>query len=908
MTPRRWPAVGTLAAWLAPVLLVLVIVGPSLLGVRLFAAGDLIDRNAAPWAESTRVEEVHNVCVSDTVDSVLPSALEFRERVASGDPAPLWDDGASAGTMLGVAPPQGVTSPLFLATLPFPDVAFSGWIKVFEIVTVLAGTVLWARRLGLSAAAGAVGGLVFATSGFMVMWTNWPQTRTAAFFPLLFWALERIVQDRTVRSALPLPFVVAALVLGGFPAIVVHAVYLGAVYAVLRLVLLNRAAAPADPWHRWGKPPVLAAAGGVLGAVLVAFQLLPWLAQLGATDLGYREGMWAFTLGARELLTTAYPQALGTCASDAATWGSVIPVEGISFIGAGALVLCTAALVLPPAGRRMSGVRAFWLLAGVLALAVTFVGGPINQALAALPLMDGSPMHRVRAVGGLMFAMLAAAGFDAVRRSARHRGWRPWLGVAAVPLFLVGAAYAVRSLAPDPAAWAQVRGSVLLGLGSGALVALAWAWIMSGLRGRAVAVAVIPLTLLAEALVFTNAFWPRTDPDLLYRETATDRFLRENLGHDRMVGVGYAYWNGANKVAGIRSLSGHTFVPPEWKQLLQAVDEDMFLTPTNHTLSDPAELRDPLLDRFAVRYGVVDIAAAPLGDLEPAGAQDRTHVVVLQDTPAVRQLEAVGLRGVAVELAGSVGDVDESAGPPHIEVTVRDGTGQVVAAAERRLRDGLAGLLTIPLDGEHLARRDGPLTIEVGASGRRDVRVVGGPAGGWVGAVTAPGDGLDLATTLGAQIYERPSVLPRFRWAAEAQPCDVAARCVDLLTALPDDVALLPAQDAARTPFDGLAATVDVAADTDDYQRVRVDAEGAGMLVVADAFQDGWQAYVDGEPVDILRADHALRGVPVPAGEHVVELAYEPVGWSVLPWVALATGVGLSAAWLVLARRQRRRR
>ncbi|MCM3661051.1 hypothetical protein M3148_08610 [Georgenia satyanarayanai] len=898
------PDPGTLLAWIAPVVLLLVMVGPSLLGFRLFAAGDLIDSRAAPWVESTTVEEVRNVCVSDTVDSVIPSALQFRQRVAEGDRAPLWDDGASAGAILGAAPPQGVASPLFLATLPFSDASFTGWLKLFEVATAVAGTVLWARRLGLSAAAGAVGGLVFVTSGFMVMWTNWPQTRTAALFPLLFWALERIVQDRTLRSALPLPFVVAALVLGGFPAIAVHAVYLSAVYAVLRLVVANRRDDSRGAWRRWGKAPVLAGAGAALGGLMVSFQLLPWLEQLSATDLDYRENMWAFTFGVREMLTAAYPQALGTCATGSERWGSVIPVEGVSFIGAGALVLCVAAIVLPAAGRRMTGVRPFWLLTGALTFAVSFVGGTVNYVVSLLPLMDNSPMHRMRAIGGLMFAMLAAAGFEAVRRSARTRGLLPWVAVVAAPLLLAGAAYAARRVAPDPAGWAQVRTSVLLGLAAGVVVALAWAWAMSGLRGRAVAVALIPVVIVAEGLLFTGAFWPRTDPDLLYRETVTDQFLRTNLGHDRMVGAGYAYWNGANKVAGIRSLSGHTFVPPEWEELLVAVDENMFLTPTNHTLSNLQALTDPLLDRFAVRYGVADLTVAPLGDLQGDGEQDRSRTVLLQETAATRELAPVRLRGVAIELAEPLGDVAESAEPASVVVEVRDGTA-VVASAERRVRDGLAGVVTIPVNGEHLATASGPLTVEVRAVGRPDLHVVAGGDGAWVGTLTAPDDGLDLVLTHDAQVYERSSVMPRFRWAAEAQTCDTD--CAEVLGGLPEEVALLPGEAGAEASFDGLPAAVDVETDTDDYKRVRVEAEGSGMLVLADSFQDGWQGYVDGQPVDVLRADHALQGVPVPAGSHVVEIAYEPVGWSVLPWVTLVTAIGLLVLWVTLVRRGRRR-
>jgi hypothetical protein len=49
-----------------------------------------------------------------------------------------------------------------------------------------------------------------------------------------------------------------------------------------------------------------------------------------------------------------------------------------------------------------------------------------------------------------------------------------------------------------------------------------------------------------------------------------------------------------------------------------------------------------------------------------------------------------------------------------------------------------------------------------------------------------------------------------------------------------------------------------------------------GFLVVSEMYSSGWRAYVDGKPVDILPTNHILRGVALPAGEHIVELRYQP--------------------------------
>jgi hypothetical protein len=70
----------------------------------------------------------------------------------------------------------------------------------------------------------------------------------------------------------------------------------------------------------------------------------------------------------------------------------------------------------------------------------------------------------------------------------------------------------------------------------------------------------------------------------------------------------------------------------------------------------------------------------------------------------------------------------------------------------------------------------------------------------------------------------------------------------------------------------------------------------AGVVVVTDAYYPGWEAALDGDPVPLLRANTAFRGVVVPAGEHVVELRYRPAS---LRWggaLAFAAAAGLGAA------------
>ena len=93
---------------------------------------------------------------------------------------------------------------------------------------------------------------------------------------------------------------------------------------------------------------------------------------------------------------------------------------------------------------------------------------------------------------------------------------------------------------------------------------------------------------------------------------------------------------------------------------------------------------------------------------------------------------------------------------------------------------------------------------------------------------------------------------------------------------------------------------------------VRVAGKG-GLLVLSEVDYPGWRATVDGSDVPVVRADYVLRAVCVPAGEHTVELVYDPpllkigLGITAVAMVVLAAAGGWRAAgWIRLGRLKRR--
>ncbi|NIP87101.1 MAG: YfhO family protein, partial [Planctomycetales bacterium] len=78
------------------------------------------------------------------------------------------------------------------------------------------------------------------------------------------------------------------------------------------------------------------------------------------------------------------------------------------------------------------------------------------------------------------------------------------------------------------------------------------------------------------------------------------------------------------------------------------------------------------------------------------------------------------------------------------------------------------------------------------------------------------------------------------------------------------------------------------------------------LLVVAESFHDGWQAFLDGRPAPLRRVNGDFIGCEVPAGRHQVELFFRPASLrkgQTFTWC----GLGLMVCGLLATHRGRNR-
>jgi len=67
--------------------------------------------------------------------------------------------------------------------------------------------------------------------------------------------------------------------------------------------------------------------------------------------------------------------------------------------------------------------------------------------------------------------------------------------------------------------------------------------------------------------------------------------------------------------------------------------------------------------------------------------------------------------------------------------------------------------------------------------------------------------------------------------------------------------------------------------DTSNSVQVVFRAAAPSYLVLNDAYYPGWQAWLDGKPVPIRRADYLMRAIQVPAGTHRLVFTYAPLSY-----------------------------
>jgi hypothetical protein len=183
-----------------------------------------------------------------------------------------------------------------------------------------------------------------------------------------------------------------------------------------------------------------------------------------------------------------------------------------------------------------------------------------------------------------------------------------------------------------------------------------------------------------------------------------------------------------------------------------------------------------------------------------------------------------------------------------------------------------------------------------------------------------PTDGYKLLTEQeGTVLYENLNTLPRAFFAREIINVGSPVESLDKLRSLGFNPAIQTVVEDnenstplstrgvdSNAPDETPAATI--VADTRNSVLIETDNVRDGLLVLSDNFYPGWSAAVDGTPARILRANHTMRAIRVPAGRHLISFVFMPTAFFLSLYVSLSAGALTLSLLGVLVLRNKRRR
>lgn len=890
----------------------------------------------APWSSLAPIGlKVHNPLLGDQLDAMYPALSYAVSQIRDGT-FPLWNPYVAGGV-----PFAGLISNLVLYPVNFifyllPIDQGLGLHAMARLFMAGLFTYLFLRQIRLGWVGALVGAIVFSYSGFSIVWLGWPHTFVSPFIPLLFLMANKCITSGKAPSYLILSAGVALLLLGGFPQVAGFGLFAAGAYFLSRTVFdLLRTS---DFRQALGRAAGFSL-GTISGFLLVSPLTLPVIENMGQTGyLGWRvsDGLGALHLQVKDLVTLLIPDYYGSVVTgDYWRDGGFNYIESSGYMGILPLLLAAATFSF----RNRRYVQWFFLGLAMLSLAMIYGLQPIQGLVSKLPFFDSSLNTRLFVILAFAVAVLAAIGADYLTRTDEARSRKK------APLALIGllaTCFLALVILTQPY-WvvaeqgkAAVQGFLLFGLWLFLGVSVLSLRIAGRLPGRVFGV-LVPLIMVLDLFSFGINFNTSVNPNLVFPETDSIRFLQGDPEQFRIMRIGWTFFGNAPSLFGISDVGGHDINHPKrYADYLRQIDADVDERQHKSQLifSRKATLDSRLVDMLNVKY-ILDGPGSPLSPgLQPGAAQEVGEVPVGEIGGPTQQGQTFvadrdGLSQIKVLLATYARRNDreilfhlkESPAAVVDLATIAVNAGEIADNAWHTFSFG-----PIP---DNKGRGfyfyiESPQSVAGNAitiwSSREDTYSQGSryengaPAPGDLAFVTYFGGGpakFREIPSKGDTIFENLGYLPR---AYVVQQSVVITDEAAILAGLQKDsfdprrtviVERAPPTDASVVPPNG-PSEARITEYSPNRISVEADMASSGFLVLSEIFYPGWQVSVDGEESTLYQANYIFRAVWLEPGTHNVEFVFAPSSFRYGLYIGSATLILMTAFAAYWVRKRRR--
>jgi hypothetical protein len=161
-------------------------------------------------------------------------------------------------------------------------------------------------------------------------------------------------------------------------------------------------------------------------------------------------------------------------------------------------------------------------------------------------------------------------------------------------------------------------------------------------------------------------------------------------------------------------------------------------------------------------------------------------------------------------------------------------------------------------------------------------------------------------------LFLNPEALPRVYVVGKSVVVEDDEKALTLLASddfSPTEVVILsdgPQRGDADSILAAGRSTVVIDSAEPEAITITAEMENDGFLVLTDQFYPGWEALVDGEKVEIFRANYLFRSVALSAGRHEIVFRYRPMSFRLGATLSLAGLLTMFGAAGILAFRKSR--
>lgn len=792
-------------------------------------------------------------------------------------------------------------------------------------------------RLFLSFTAALGGSIAMMLSGYYILFISMPHLSVEVLIPAVLWAGEYLLRRQSFRAVVWLAIAVALVFLGGMPESALLLVTFAAAYLLFRIF------SDTSLRRRWRQLIELSMAGGITGAGLSAFLLVPFFEYMTHSSSPHEASRMVgltFDKFSPAAINYLFPLLFGPV--------NAIPIPAEPFRSYAGLIPLVLALIavgcavsrLDSSDRKLSALTAFFAVSGLAVVLKQFGFVGVNW-IGALPFFNLVQFYKYGwPILAFCVSALCAIGIERLVRQQVSLWVQAIVIVAACGAFWFAVGVSRKYLAglsQSPAAtphWAILLPGILFAIFLLGIVAdrVSRRW------NRWSPLPILALLLVAVELSF-NYIVPvyriygqlpsvRRNP---YAGAPYIRFLQSHTyEHHRVFGRNWLLmpsWASVFQLSDIRDMDGLYY--RKYFPFLQN-----FIAPADHEYTDlrtaflgngSYDFGSPLEKRFlqlsSVRYLVADNPyVAPNPRIDEILAQNRGRL-----TPLVGRIGFI-LDGGAREALGehppstrlpynlkvpgrdAVFHFSYALSPAVFSVRIGDGVGFTIELQDPSGR--IEKLFSNYIDPKHNPQQrrwmDG--AIDLTQYRRQTITLLfstdpgprNDPSFDWAAwsdfhfESDPPSPAPDFRPVYDAetQIYEYGNILPRaaifFDAIAEKGEDAVLKKLTDPLldvfrTVVLDGTRLNPQQAAlAKNLSSGPvqnAQTAKITRYVSDAVEIESNLSRPGILVLNDSDYPGWRVSVDGHPGRWVTANYLFRGVFLNSGPHKIKYEYHPASF-----------------------------